>query len=50
VLRITRIVDDAANNYHVRPSPDGKRIAFDSDRDGVRGVYVADENGSTCGG
>ena len=45
VLRITRIVDDAANNYHVRPSPDGKRIAFDSDRDGVRGVYVADENG-----
>ena len=45
VLRITRIVDDAANNYHVRPSPDGKRIAFDSDRDGVRGVYVADEKG-----
>ena len=24
VLRITRIVDDAANNFHVRPSPDGK--------------------------
>ena len=45
VLRITRIVDDAANNFHVRPSPDGKRIAFDSDRDGVRGVYVADETG-----
>ena len=45
VLRITRIVDDAANNFHVRPSPDGNRIAFDSDRDGVRGVYVADADG-----
>jgi len=45
VLKITRIVGDSANNYHVRPSPDGKRIAFDSDRDGVRGVYVADGDG-----
>jgi hypothetical protein len=45
VLRITRIVDDEARNYHVRPSPDGSRIAFDSDRDGIRGVYVADSNG-----
>lgn len=45
VLRITRIVDDAASNFHVRPSPDGNRIAFDSDRDGVRGVYVADADG-----
>jgi hypothetical protein len=45
VLRITRIVDDSANNYHVRPSPDGKRIAFDSNRDGVRGVYVANDDG-----
>ena len=26
-------------------SPDGERIAFDSDRDGIRGVYVADANG-----
>ena len=46
VLQITRIVDDTANNWHVRPSPDGKQIAFDSDRDGTRGVYVADANGS----
>ena len=45
VLRITRIVDDAASNFHVRPSPDGTRIAFDSDRDGERAVYVADADG-----
>jgi Helix-turn-helix domain/WD40-like Beta Propeller Repeat len=45
VLRITRIVGDSARNYHVRPSPDGTRIAFDSDRSGVRGVYVADAGG-----
>jgi Tol biopolymer transport system component len=45
VLRITRIVDDSASNFHVRPSPDGTRIAFDSDRDGVRAVYVADADG-----
>ena len=45
VLRITRIVDDEAKNFHVRPSPDGTRIAFDSDRDGIRGVYVADADG-----
>src|SRR5262249_10183541 len=29
------------SNFHVRPSPDGSRIAFDSDRDGQRAVYVA---------
>jgi Tol biopolymer transport system component len=45
VLQITRIVDDTANNWHVRPSPDGKKIAFDSDRDGTRGIYVADADG-----
>lgn len=45
ILRITRIVDDTAHNFHVRPSPDGTRIAFDSDREGERAVYVADADG-----
>ena len=45
VLRITRVVDDNARNYHARPSPDGTRIAFDSDREGARAVYVADAEG-----
>ncbi len=46
ILRITSIVDDRAQNFHARPSPDGERIAFDSDRDGERGVYVADADGT----
>jgi TolB protein len=45
ILQVTKIVDDRAKNYHVRPSPDGSRIAFDSDRDGIRGVYIADADG-----
>jgi Tol biopolymer transport system component len=45
-LRIVSIVDDGARNYHVQPSPDDRFIAFDSDRDGERGVYVANRDGS----
>jgi Tol biopolymer transport system component len=45
-LRIMKIVDDGARNYHAQPSPDGRMIAFDSDRDGVRGVYVANRDGA----
>jgi Tol biopolymer transport system component len=45
-LRIINIVEDNARNYHVRPSPDGSLIAFDSDRDGERGVYVANADGT----
>jgi len=45
VLRVTRVVDDGASNFHARPSPDGSLIAFDSDRDGERGVYVARADG-----
>lgn len=46
ILRITSVVDDSAQNFHARQSPDGKLIAFDSDRDGERGVYVADAGGN----
>ena len=45
VLRITSIVNDTARNFHARPSPDGSLIAFDSDREGERAVYIADSNG-----
>jgi hypothetical protein len=44
-LRVATIVDDGARNYHVQLSPDGTQVAFDSDRDGERGVYLADANG-----
>ena len=44
-LHVATIVDDGARNYHVRLSPDGTQVAFDSDRDGERGVYVADADG-----
>ena len=40
------IVDDGARNYHAQPSPDGRVVAFDSDRDGERGIYVANRDGS----
>ena len=46
VRNVTSIVDDSSRNFHPRPSPDGQHIAFDSDRDGVRGVYIADVDGS----
>jgi Tol biopolymer transport system component len=45
ILRITSVVDDRARNFHARPSPDGTRIAFDSDREGERAVYTADSDG-----
>jgi WD40 repeat protein len=46
VLKITRVVDDHSQNFHARPSPDGKQIAFDSDREGARAVFIADADGT----
>ncbi len=45
-LAVMTVVDDGAHNYHAQPSPDGRFVAFDSDRDGERGVYVANRDGS----
>jgi hypothetical protein len=46
IAAVETLLDDGAANYHVTMSPDGTRIAFDSDRDGERGVYVANADGS----
>jgi hypothetical protein len=43
---IMTIVDDGSHNSHAQPSPDGRFVAFDSDRDGARGIYVANRDGS----
>ena len=45
VLRVVNVRDDRGSSFHPRPSPDGRLIAFDSDRDGERGVYVANADG-----
>ena len=44
-LRITRVLDNGSRNYNARPSPDGTKVAFDSDRDGERAVFLADADG-----
>src|SRR5262249_410798 len=45
-LRVMSIVDDGARNYHVQPSPNDRLIAFDSDRDGDRAVFIANRDGT----
>jgi Tol biopolymer transport system component len=45
-LELVTILDGAGRNYHPRLSPDGRYLAFDSDRDGERGVYIANRDGS----
>jgi hypothetical protein len=46
IMQVSSIVDDHALNFHPRPSPDGSRVAFDSDRDGTRAVFVTGVDGS----
>jgi Tol biopolymer transport system component len=45
-LEVLTVVGGTARNYHARVSPDGRYLAFDSDRDGERGVYVANRDGT----
>ena len=45
-FRLANVIDGEHHTDHVRLSPDGSSVAFDSDRDGVRGVYVASREGS----
>jgi len=42
---VATILQDGAANFHAVRSPDGQRLAYDSDRDGVRGVYVSRPGG-----
>jgi hypothetical protein len=44
--QIITVLADGARNHHPRLSPDDRWLAFDSDRDGERGVYVASRDGS----
>jgi Tol biopolymer transport system component len=46
VSRVSALFDEHARNYHPRVSPDGRLLAFDSDREGERGVYVSERDGS----
>lgn len=42
----TDLTADAGNDQTPRWSPDGRRIAFSSDRDGGRGIFVMGADGS----
>jgi hypothetical protein len=43
--RVSTVIQDGAANFHPTLSPDARWLAYDSDRDGIRGVYVAHADG-----
>lgn len=45
---VATVLQDGAANYHAVRSPDGKWLAYDSDRDGTRAVYVAHVDGQNA--
>jgi Tol biopolymer transport system component len=46
VAGTSTVREDGSRSYHAQVSPDGSRLAFDSDVDGPRGVYVSNRDGS----
>jgi hypothetical protein len=45
-LRIITVAESGTTPSHPRLSPNGRLVAFDSDRDGERGIYLAERNGT----
>jgi hypothetical protein len=45
-FQLANVVDGTHRAENVSLSPDGTRVAFDSDREGVRGVYIAARDGT----
>jgi Tol biopolymer transport system component len=45
-FQLANVEDGTHRAENVSLSPDGTRVAFDSDRDGVRGVYIAARDGT----
>jgi Tol biopolymer transport system component len=41
-----RLTDNSVSDFHPSWSPDGKRILFSSDRDGLQEIYVMMADGS----
>ena len=42
----TRLTNNLGGNYYPAWSPDGRRIAFTSDRSGIDQIYVMNADGS----
>ena len=47
VRDVSTVLEEGARSYHAQVSPDGRWLAYDSDVDGTRGVYIAARDGSS---
>lgn len=48
VAAVRTLREDGSRAFHAQVSPDGTQLAFDSDVDGTRGVYVAERDGTSA--